>query len=108
MPPQVSRLGAFGAANAFTNFKDEAYSQLVQAAGSEIDPAKRKQLYSQINDLILDHSFTMNVSPVPGGLRGDREGARRVARAHQRRANSGGCMARLVSYKGPLETKEFA
>ena len=54
--------GAFGAANAFTNFKDETYTQLVKAAGSEIDPAKRKQLYSQINDLILDQSFTMNVS----------------------------------------------
>jgi len=54
--------GAFGAANAFTNFKDETYTQLVQAAGSEIDPTKRKQLYSQINDLILDQSFTMNVS----------------------------------------------
>ena len=53
--------GAFGAANAFTNFKDET-TQLVQAAGAEIDPAKRKQLYAQINDLILDQSFTMNVS----------------------------------------------
>ena len=53
---------AFGAANAFTNFKDDTYTQLVKAAGSEIDPAKRKQLYSQINDLILDQSFTMNVS----------------------------------------------
>jgi peptide/nickel transport system substrate-binding protein len=54
--------GAFGAANAFTNFKDETYSQLVQAAGSEIDPAKRKLLYAQINDIILDQSFTNNVS----------------------------------------------
>ncbi|HEX8967995.1 MAG TPA: ABC transporter substrate-binding protein, partial [Chloroflexota bacterium] len=54
--------GAFGAANAFTNFKDDTYSQLVKSAGSEIDPARRKQLYSQINDLILDQSFTMNVS----------------------------------------------
>jgi peptide/nickel transport system substrate-binding protein len=54
--------GAFGAANAFTNFRDETYSQLVQAAGAEIDPARRKQLYAQINDIILDQSFTMNVS----------------------------------------------
>jgi peptide/nickel transport system substrate-binding protein len=54
--------GAFGAANAFTNFKNETYTQLVQSAGSEIDLAKRKQLYSQINDIILDQSFTMNVS----------------------------------------------
>ena len=54
--------GAFGAANAFTNFQNDSYTQLVRAAGSEIDPAKRKQVYSQINDIILDQSFTMNVS----------------------------------------------
>jgi peptide/nickel transport system substrate-binding protein len=54
--------GAFGAANAFTNFKDDTYTELVKSAGSEIDPAKRRQLYSQINDLILDQCFTMNVS----------------------------------------------
>ena len=54
--------GAFGAANAFSNFKDDTYTQLVQAAGSETDAAKRKQLYAQINDIILDQSFTMPVS----------------------------------------------
>lgn len=54
--------GAYGAANAFTNFKDDTYTELVKSAGSEIDPGKRKQLYSQINDLILDQCFTMNVS----------------------------------------------
>jgi peptide/nickel transport system substrate-binding protein len=54
--------GAFGAANAFSNFKDDTYTQLVQAAGSESDPARRKQLYSQINDIIVDQSFTMAVS----------------------------------------------
>jgi peptide/nickel transport system substrate-binding protein len=54
--------GAFGAANAFSNFKDDTYTQLVQMAGSETDAAKRKQLYSQINDIILDQSFTMAIS----------------------------------------------
>ncbi|MBV9328103.1 MAG: ABC transporter substrate-binding protein [Chloroflexi bacterium] len=54
--------GAFGAANAFSNFKDDTYTQLVQSAGSETDASKRQQLYSQINDIILDQSFTMPVS----------------------------------------------
>jgi ABC-type transport system substrate-binding protein len=54
--------GAFGAANAFSNFRDDTYTQLVQGAGSETDAAKRKQLYSQIDDIILDQSFTMPVS----------------------------------------------
>ena len=54
--------GAFGAANAFSNFKSDTYTQLVQSAGSETGSDKRKQLYSEINDLILDESFTMPVS----------------------------------------------
>src|SRR5215471_5360053 len=36
--------GAFGAANAFSNFKSDTYTQLVQSAGSEADADKRKQL----------------------------------------------------------------
>ena len=54
--------GAFGANGGFSNFKDETYGQLVRSAASELDPAKRKQLYSEINDLILDQSFTMTLS----------------------------------------------
>jgi peptide/nickel transport system substrate-binding protein len=54
--------GAFGAANAFSNFKDDTYTQLVQSAGSETDVARRKQLYAQINDIILEQTFTMPVS----------------------------------------------
>ena len=90
--------GAFGAANAFTNFKDETYTQLVQAAGSEIDPAKRKQLYSQINDLILDQSFTMNVELVPGGVGCVWQGPRRAAGADRRRTDSGGRLVGLVEH----------
>jgi peptide/nickel transport system substrate-binding protein len=54
--------GAFGAASAFSNFKNDTYTQLVQSAGSETDATRRKQLYAQINDIILDQSFTMPVS----------------------------------------------
>jgi peptide/nickel transport system substrate-binding protein len=38
-------------------FKDERYAQLVAAAGSEPDAAKRKQIYSQLNDFLLDEAF---------------------------------------------------
>src|SRR4029077_12636661 len=44
-------------------FKDDHSSQLVASAASESDPAKRKQLYSQLNDFILDQSFGMPIAP---------------------------------------------
>ncbi len=44
-------------------FKDDQYSQLVASAASEPDAAKRKQLYSQLNDYILDQSFGMPIAP---------------------------------------------
>jgi peptide/nickel transport system substrate-binding protein len=44
-------------------FKDDTYSQLVASAGSEADAAKRKQLYSQLNDYILDQSFGIPIAP---------------------------------------------
>jgi peptide/nickel transport system substrate-binding protein len=46
-------------------FKSDAYAQLVAAAGSETDPAKQKQIYAQINDLVLDESFVAIVSSSP-------------------------------------------
>jgi peptide/nickel transport system substrate-binding protein len=44
-------------------FKDDQYSQLVASAGSEADAAKRKQIYSQLNDYILDQSFGIPIAP---------------------------------------------
>src|ERR1051326_3263506 len=44
-------------------FKDEQYSKLVASAYNEPDAAKRKQLYSQLNDFILDQSFGMPIAP---------------------------------------------
>jgi ABC-type transport system substrate-binding protein len=38
-------------------FLDDNYSQLVQSAATEPDAAKRKQLYSQLNDFLLDAAF---------------------------------------------------
>ena len=38
-------------------FLDDNYSQLVQAAATEPDADKRKRLYSQLNDFLLDAAF---------------------------------------------------
>jgi peptide/nickel transport system substrate-binding protein len=49
---------AYNYANNFSGFKDDTYANLVNAASSEPDTARRKQLYSQLNDYLLDQSFT--------------------------------------------------
>jgi peptide/nickel transport system substrate-binding protein len=43
-------------------YKDEQYSKLVATTLAEPDPAKRKQMYSQLNDYILDQSFGMPIA----------------------------------------------
>src|SRR2546422_406669 len=45
--------------------QEAGVAQLVIAAGTEVDPAKQKQIYAQINDLILDESFAFVVSSSP-------------------------------------------
>ena len=49
---------AFNYAGNFAGFQDPQYSQLVLAATTEPDAAKRKELYAQLNDYLLDQSFT--------------------------------------------------
>jgi len=46
-------------------YKNDTYTQLVASAASESDPAKRKTIYAQINDIILDDSFFMVVTTYP-------------------------------------------
>jgi peptide/nickel transport system substrate-binding protein len=46
-------------------FKDERYTSLINEAASEPDPAKRRALYSQINDILLDESFVMCLTVYP-------------------------------------------
>jgi peptide/nickel transport system substrate-binding protein len=43
-------------------FSDEQYTRLTATTAAEPDAAKRKQLYSQLNDYILDQSFGMPVA----------------------------------------------
>ena len=46
-------------------FYDDTYKSLVQSASTEPDANKRKQLYSQINDFLLDASYSMAICQYP-------------------------------------------
>ena len=58
----------FGHASNLAGFYDDTYKALVEQAATEPDPAKRKVLYGQINDLLLDASYTMPICPYPNML----------------------------------------
>ena len=49
----------------FTGLDDPEYTRLVAAAASEPDAARRKELYGQIEDIILDQSAVMVLSLFP-------------------------------------------
>ena len=49
-------------------FKDDQYSQLIATAASEPDASKRKAIYSQLNDILLDESFIMVLAGSPPTL----------------------------------------
>lgn len=51
-----------------SGFKNDRYSQLVAQVASEPDAAKRKQLYGQINDLLLDEAFSLAIASGPARL----------------------------------------
>jgi peptide/nickel transport system substrate-binding protein len=62
----VSMLAAGASLNPRKNnagFADEQYTKLVDSANVEPDAAKRKQIYAQINDYILDQSFGIPIAP---------------------------------------------
>jgi peptide/nickel transport system substrate-binding protein len=48
-----------------SGYRSEQYSNLINTASTEPDRARRKQLYTQLNDLILDESFVLPVAPTP-------------------------------------------
>jgi peptide/nickel transport system substrate-binding protein len=48
-----------------SGFKSDAYAQLVATMTSEPDAAKRKQIYSHLNDVLLDESFVWPISTAP-------------------------------------------
>jgi ABC-type transport system substrate-binding protein len=56
---------SFGYSKNFMGFSHPDYGPLVNAAANEPDQAKRKALYSKLNDFILDQSFNMPTSLYP-------------------------------------------
>jgi peptide/nickel transport system substrate-binding protein len=46
-------------------YKSERYSQLIASAATEPDVATRKQIYAQLNDIVIDDSFVMFLCPYP-------------------------------------------
>jgi peptide/nickel transport system substrate-binding protein len=53
---------AWAPAKNAASFKSDQYTSLVDAATTEPDAGKRKQLYSTLNDFILDQSFLMMIA----------------------------------------------
>lgn len=49
-------------------FVSDQYAQLASSAASEVDATKRKQLYDQLNDVLLDECFTIPVASSPGNV----------------------------------------
>jgi peptide/nickel transport system substrate-binding protein len=49
-------------------YKNDAYTGLITALASEPDADKRKAMYSQVNDIILDDAFIMVVTNYPPRL----------------------------------------
>jgi peptide/nickel transport system substrate-binding protein len=43
-------------------FSSDAYRQLATGMATETDPQKQKQLYSQMNDLLVDEAFTVAIA----------------------------------------------
>jgi peptide/nickel transport system substrate-binding protein len=46
-------------------FVSPAYTQLLGQVATETDPTKQKQLYSQLNDLLLDEAFVWPIATAP-------------------------------------------
>ena len=55
----------FGYASNGSGFYDDMWTQLASGVATEPDAAKRKEMYNQINDYLLDQSFVMTITPYP-------------------------------------------
>ena len=54
--------------NSNTGYTSEKYVTFFNTASSEPDAAKRKAIYAQTNDLLLDESFVMSISSSPARM----------------------------------------
>jgi peptide/nickel transport system substrate-binding protein len=48
-----------------TGYRNDRYTDLVSQAGLEVDPAKQKQIFAQLNDMLLDQTFVTPLAPNP-------------------------------------------
>jgi peptide/nickel transport system substrate-binding protein len=55
----------FGYLSNLAGFYDDKFKDLVATASTEPDAAKRKQLYGQYSDFLLDVSYAMVICPYP-------------------------------------------
>jgi ABC-type transport system substrate-binding protein len=90
---------SFNFENNSDGFKDPRYAKLVNSAATEPDAAKRKQIYGQLNDYLLDQSLTMPLSLYPSTAlttaKSARPGVRHDSALHA--ARHLGWTSRLVS-----------
>jgi peptide/nickel transport system substrate-binding protein len=61
-------LSVTGNSSAFTAPVNAAAVDLVSRATTEPDPAKRKQLYADLNNMLLDEVYIINMSPTTNRL----------------------------------------
>jgi peptide/nickel transport system substrate-binding protein len=58
----------YGYLSNLAGFYDDRFKALVESAATEPDPNQRKALYGQINDFLLDASYSMAICPYPDML----------------------------------------
>lgn len=63
-----SSTATFNADQNNEGFSSEVYTQLARATATETDPQKLKQVYSQMNDLLLDEAFASAIASAPPRL----------------------------------------
>ena len=58
----------YGSLSNLAGFYDDRFKALVAAASTQPDANQRKQLYGEINDFLLDASYSMAICPYPDML----------------------------------------
>ncbi len=56
---------AWRPADGVTNYASPEYSDLIDRAAAETDPAARRKIFEQLNQLILDESFMLTITSLP-------------------------------------------
>lgn len=66
LQPQTLLLGVYHSPVVnLSGYRNDAWAKLVDDVSSELDPAKRKLLYAQINNFLLDEAWDLPVTHAP-------------------------------------------